>query len=210
MKRCSILLLALTLCAALLSGCGQPDTPSRAAEETPPALTEQQPAPEAKEPAADTPAPEAEKSPAEPAANPAAEDGAPAPPAQTDAATAAPSAPAADTVTLSISCATAVGKSDQAPEDGWILQPVEAVLADGETALSLLQAQTRAAGIPMEVSGGYVEGIANLYEFDCGDLSGWMCAVNGQFLSVGAGEYSLNAGDQVAWLYTCDLGSDLT
>ena len=55
----------------------------------------------------------------------------------------------------------------------------------------------------------YIEGISYLYEYDCGDLSGWMYRVNGEIPSVGCGEYRLRDGDCVEWLYTCDLGNDL-
>ena len=55
----------------------------------------------------------------------------------------------------------------------------------------------------------YIEGIGNLYEFDCGDGSGWMYSVNGQFPNYGCSQYSLNEGDTVAWVYTCDYGADV-
>ncbi|MGM9626294.1 MAG: DUF4430 domain-containing protein [Eubacteriales bacterium] len=48
-----------------------------------------------------------------------------------------------------------------------------------------------------------------LYEFDFGDLSGWIYKVNGETPSVGCGDYVLSDGDEIAWLYTCDLGNDL-
>ncbi len=55
----------------------------------------------------------------------------------------------------------------------------------------------------------YIEGIANLYEFDCGELSGWMYKVNGWFPNYGCSRYQLKAGDKVEWVYTCDLGVDV-
>ena len=55
----------------------------------------------------------------------------------------------------------------------------------------------------------YIEGIANLYEFDCGELSGWMYRVNGWFPNYGCSRYVLQDGDTVEWLYTCDLGEDV-
>ena len=66
-------------------------------------------------------------------------------------------------------------------------------------------------GVEGEGAGGmvYVSGIGYLYEFDYGDLSGWMYRVNGETPSVGCAEYALSDGDQVEWLYTCDLGNDL-
>ena len=55
----------------------------------------------------------------------------------------------------------------------------------------------------------YIEGIANLYEFDCGPLSGWMYQVNGWFPNYGCSRYQMQDGDNIAWVYTCDLGNDV-
>lgn len=55
----------------------------------------------------------------------------------------------------------------------------------------------------------YIEGIGNLYEFDCGELSGWMYKVNGWFPNYGCSRYRLKSGDRVEWVYTCDLGRDV-
>ena len=55
----------------------------------------------------------------------------------------------------------------------------------------------------------YIEGIAYLYEFDYGDLSGWIYHINGAVPSVGCGKYILSDGDRVEWLYTLDLGEDV-
>lgn len=55
----------------------------------------------------------------------------------------------------------------------------------------------------------YIEGIGNLYEFDCGAESGWMYAVNGWFPNYGCSQYALQDGDTVTWVYTCELGRDV-
>ena len=55
----------------------------------------------------------------------------------------------------------------------------------------------------------YVQGINYLYEFSCGELSGWMYRVNGQFPNYGCSKYTLKDGDVIEWLYTCDLGRDV-
>ena len=55
----------------------------------------------------------------------------------------------------------------------------------------------------------YIEGIGNLYEFDCGERSGWMYRVNGWFPNYGCSRYQLEPGDTVEWVYTCDLGADV-
>ena len=55
----------------------------------------------------------------------------------------------------------------------------------------------------------YIEGINNLYEFDCGELSGWMYSVNGWYPNYGCSRYQVQDGDVIEWHYTCDLGEDL-
>jgi len=55
----------------------------------------------------------------------------------------------------------------------------------------------------------YIESINNLYEFDVGELSGWVYEVNGWFPNYGCSRYQLLDGDVVRWLYTCDLGKDV-
>ncbi len=55
----------------------------------------------------------------------------------------------------------------------------------------------------------YVEGINQLYEFDCGKNSGWMYSVNGKYPNYGCSSYKLEDGDKIEWRYTCNLGSDV-
>jgi hypothetical protein len=64
-------------------------------------------------------------------------------------------------------------------------------------------------------SGGYgsyyVEGIGNLYEFDCGRQSGWVYTLNGASSNYGCSSYVLKDGEHIEWSYTCKgLGSDAT
>ena len=58
-------------------------------------------------------------------------------------------------------------------------------------------------------SGGYIEGINYLYEYDAGSLSGWMYKVNGLFPNYGCSKYEVKPGDAIVWMYTCDLGRDV-
>lgn len=125
--------------------------------------------------------------------------------------------------TISISCATILNNMDLCedsvkglvPSDGWILRPVKVELRDGESAFDVLKRVCRDKGIHMEFSmtpaygTAYVEGIANIYEFSAGDLSGWMYKVNGVFPNYGSSGYTMKDGDTLAWVYTCDLGKDV-
>ena len=129
----------------------------------------------------------------------------------------------AGSCTVSISCATILdnldqlnaAKADFVPDDGVILPETELSFTEGETAFDLLQRVCRENGISMESSWSplyktaYIEGIANLYEFDCGKLSGWMYSVNGEFPNYGCSGYTLQDGDVICWVYTCDLGEDV-
>ena len=96
---------------------------------------------------------------------------------------------------------------------GVILAPTEVIVVEGDTVLKVLTQTLKDNKIPMEYrgSGGmaYIEGIANLYEFDRGPTSGWMFRINGVFGSQSAGSVKLQPGDQVEWLYTLDLGKDI-
>ena len=67
----------------------------------------------------------------------------------------------------------------------------------GDTAYSIL---TR-SGARVSGSGSYVKGINGLYEFDKGPQSGWKYSVNGYTPNVGAGSYSVKAGDNISWYY---------
>lgn len=122
---------------------------------------------------------------------------------------------AVGTVTLTIRCDTIVGKSDSEyiPADGIILDKTEFAIAEGDSVYDILTEAAQEYHIQMENAGRwnmvYISGINYLYEFDFGDLSGWIYHVNGSSPSVGCGEYILSDGDEIEWLYTCDLGNDL-
>ena len=114
--------------------------------------------------------------------------------------------------TVTIRCDTVAGRADHIPADGVILAETTVMLAEGSTAFD--QLAVREHKIHMDKEEGamgtvYVKGIANLYEFDFGDLSGWMFCVNGGSAQTGSGDYVLQAGDKVEWLYTTELGKDL-
>lgn len=129
----------------------------------------------------------------------------------------------ATTCSISIVCSTVLdhldwltpGKEDILPAGGVMLSATQVEPQEGETVFSLLQRVTRENGIPMEANftpgtgSAYVEGIGNLYEFDCGQRSGWLYFVNGISPGYSCSEYTLKPGDRVEWIYTCDLGQDV-
>lgn len=106
-------------------------------------------------------------------------------------------------------------KLGELPLDGIILKKQRVTFFDGESVFDVLKRVCRENGIQMEASftpmynSAYVEGINNLYEFDCGNLSGWMYRVDGWYPNYGCSRYRLCDGETVEWRYTCDLGKDV-
>ena len=123
----------------------------------------------------------------------------------------------AGTVTMSIHCDTIAGKAEHIPADGVILDVTEFEIEEGDTVFDVLMEASQTYGIQVENRGSasgahgmvYIAGIHYIYEYDFGDLSGWVYHVNGISPSRGCGDYVLHDGDVIEWLYTCELGHDL-
>ena len=102
-------------------------------------------------------------------------------------------------------------KREIIPSDGWILQEETVSFTEGETVFDLLLRETKSRGIHFEFvytpmyQSVYIEGIGNLYEFDCGDTSGWFYKVNGEKPMFGCSQYMLKPGDKVEFVYTCNF-----
>lgn len=120
------------------------------------------------------------------------------------------------TFTLSISCSTALASGQLQdnirkvlPADGMLLKAESISFTAGENAFDVFTRECRRRRIAVASTGSYVQSIGGLAEKACGDLSGWMCRVNGVFVDRSLKEYTLQDGDRVEWLYTCNLGKDL-
>lgn len=116
-------------------------------------------------------------------------------------------------ITLTIRCDKVAGRAAHIPENGVILEETSLPIASGDTVYTILTDAARMKGFHMEASGAqgmmYVHGIGNIYEFDFGDLSGWLYTVNGETHSVGVDQYVLKDGDRVELRYTLELGRDM-
>lgn len=127
------------------------------------------------------------------------------------------------TCTLEIRCDTLLkhldelteGKAALVPEDGLLLAEVEVEFDAGASVFDVFRQVLREENIHFEYTDAqvydsvYIEGIGNIYEFDCGPQSGWMFSVNGIYPGLGCSAYTLADGDAILFSYTCDLGSDL-
>ncbi len=141
-----------------------------------------------------------------------------------DAETGGSSGQTLPTCTIEIRCDTILnnmgdltpGKEGYVPSNGTILATSTVSFTEGDTVFDVLTAVCKAADIQLEYTfsslygSNYIEGINNLYEFDCGEESGWMYKVNGWFPNYGCSKYELHDGDVIVWCYTCKgLGADV-
>ncbi|GCD10970.1 DUF4430 domain-containing protein [Clostridium tagluense] len=127
------------------------------------------------------------------------------------------------TCTLSVTCASILNnmskfnkdKLEVLPKNGMIYKTQAVSFSKGEAVFDVLLREMKKNKIHMEFemtpiyNSNYIEGINNLYEFDCGELSGWMYKVNGWYPNYGCSRYVLKKGDVIEWVYTCDLGRDI-
>ena len=98
------------------------------------------------------------------------------------------------------------------PNSGYILQDEAVEYEAGLTAFdALLDAaeQHQVAVDYRQLGSAYIDGIGQIYAGDCGAGSGWLYAVNGESPGQSAGNVELEPGDEVAWVYTCDMGRDV-
>lgn len=211
-QRCAA---ALLLCL-LLGGCTAQPTQSAPAP-TPsatPAPTQSAPIePEGSKLPAEVPSPSLTPTvsdvPDAPASTPAGEDPAP--------------APTTPVCTISIDCSTLLshldkldtGTAELVPADGILLPAAQVELQEGDSVFEVLRRVCQANKLHIEFEeapvygSAYIEGIGNLYEFDCGPLSGWQYRVNGVFPNYGCSQYTVRDADVIEWVYTCDLGADV-
>ncbi len=108
------------------------------------------------------------------------------------------------------------GKEEFVPSNGMILPMVQVPFYKNETVFEVLNRICKRANIQIEYSwtplygSYYIEGINHLYEFDCGEQSGWMYKVNEWFPNYGCSSYYVEDGDVIVWCYTCKgLGQDV-
>lgn len=127
------------------------------------------------------------------------------------------------TCTLEIRCDTLLDDLDRlteakarlVPADGVLFAKTETEFQSGDTVFDVFRRLLREEKLHFEYVDAkaygsvYIEGIGNIYEFDCGPQSGWMFNVNGVHPGLGCSAYTLADGDAILFQYTCDLGADI-
>lgn len=100
------------------------------------------------------------------------------------------------------------GKRKILPENGIIFSRENISFSDGESVFDILVRELKAKSIHFEYvknsmyNSVYIEGIGNIYEFDAGDLSGWLYKVNGEKPTCGCSQYIVQDGDRIEFIYS--------
>ena len=116
---------------------------------------------------------------------------------------------------LSVSC-TVIGQDASGAQQTWA-QPTTALVEEGATAADLSEQVFKQAGIGADVQtssyGWFLNSLTSPFnksvklstvQVNESTWKSWQFFVNGKMANVGAGNYTLKAGDEVAWVYGSD------
>ena len=122
---------------------------------------------------------------------------------------------AAPTDQLSVSC-TVIGQDASGARQTWA-QPTTALVEEGATAADLSEQVFKQAGIGADVQTGsygwFLNSLTSPFnksvklstvQVNESTWKSWQFFVNGKMANVGAGNYTLKAGDEVTWVYGSD------
>ena len=122
---------------------------------------------------------------------------------------------AAPTDQLSVSC-TVIGRDASGAQQTWA-QPTTALVEEGATAADLSEQVFKQAGIGADVQTGsygwFLNSLTSPFnknvtlstvQVNESTWKSWQFFVNGKMANVGAGNYTLKAGDEVTWVYGSD------
>lgn len=121
----------------------------------------------------------------------------------------------APTDQLSVSC-TVIGQDASGAQQTWA-QPTTALVEEGATAADLSEQVFKQAGIGADVQTGsygwFLNSLTSPFnknvtlstvQINESTWKSWQFFVNGKLANVGAGNYTLKAGDKVSWVYGSD------
>lgn len=120
-----------------------------------------------------------------------------------------------DTVSLSVDCTDVLYNMDSLkeekrgiiPQNGIIYSNSTVEIQDGDSVFDVLKRALTSSGVHLEFSltpvynSAYIEAIGNLYEFDCGERSGWKFSVNGEIPRVGCSDVKVKPSDKIVFFY---------
>jgi hypothetical protein len=101
-----------------------------------------------------------------------------------------------------ISVTITVDASDYCDEDmaGVLVDAESLTLSEGSTVYDALME----TDVTVSESGGFIDGIDNMFNGDCNDVSGWTFSVNDEVPLTLADETVLSDGDEIVWQYVLE------
>lgn len=90
------------------------------------------------------------------------------------------------------------------PDNGIFLDTYVAVKA-GSSVYDALETALTDNNMSFSQKAGYITGICNLNEKECGKYSGWKYSVNSVYGNVGCNDYTLSDGDNILWGYVASF-----
>jgi len=111
--------------------------------------------------------------------------------------------------TISVTCEKAMGKKENLPQNGVILNAEAVEFTEGESVFQVLERCLSEKGIALEYredatfNSVYIVSIGPLSEKDCGAYSGWMYKVNGVPPTCASSEYIIRKDDVIEFYYSC-------
>lgn len=97
--------------------------------------------------------------------------------------------------------------------NGMILNKVKMASAATQSVTEIFTVACSLSNIVVDIESGdfgsFIKGIGGLYNGDCGESSYWLLRINGEYPDVGADSITVNDGDEIVWIYTCDGGADI-
>lgn len=89
------------------------------------------------------------------------------------------------------------------PQNG-IFFDNDIVVKRGSTVYDVLKVALEDNNMSMSGTSGYIRGICDLKEKECGRLSGWKFSINNEYPNVGCDGYTLSDNDNILWGYVAD------
>lgn len=117
------------------------------------------------------------------------------------------------TISLTVDCSNAVKQQNDVAlaltEDGILYSNTSMTLPKGSTVYDALKATDLVLGAETSTYGMYVYSIQSLASGACGTMSGWMFLVNDEMAMDSCDVLTLQEGDSVRWVFSCDGGEDI-
>lgn len=108
-------------------------------------------------------------------------------------------------------------KKEYVPDDGMVLTSEMVNFEEGDTIMNVLKKAAKQQNVVIDFEAGaqsstgssFIKGINQIYNGDCGAMSGWMYKVNGEWAEVPADQMKAEKQQNIEWVFICDYEIDI-